>query len=324
MANITIYPFGISGDQPAGAWPQKIASMQETIDLLAPWAFRESSNPLNPVWRDVMISPRPNGVAHLRIGTSTTANQNKFFLSPLIDLGGDGDKTLTFSGGYVTGTNEYLPALLFFNSNYEFQTYYTQTALPRTVSVTSSSSIRYVRLVSKVEYLFDSYIKDGTTSFLFDGSSVNYSSGSDTFLESGLIPDAWKTNSRGDYIGYNFTNNDEASTAARSDYNYPFYRIIGINGTPSSFSISKVIEVPAGRSIEFSCGEVDSNLMIRQLNPATKAASYFAANANPRTVTIGGSYTHLQLYFRTANYANCYIKDATNDVILWQGAASTE
>lgn len=323
MANKTIYPFGISGDQPAGAWPQKIANLQETIDRLAPLAFRDTSNPANPLWRDLLITPSPGGVAVLRIGTGAT--MNKYFLSPLIDLGQDGERGITFSGGYVTANNSTLPALLFFNSGYEFQTYYSQKSVPRTIAVTASATMRYVRLVTKLEFLLDSYIKDESGGYLFNGADIDYSKGPETFLDSALVPDAWKPNSRGDFIGYNFASADEASTAARSDYNYPIFRNIGINGTPASFSISKVVELPVGHDIEFSCGEVDTDLMLRLLNPANKTASYYSANANPRTVsTVGTAYTHLQLYFRTANYAACYIKDATDNIMLWQGSNSLD
>ena len=83
------------------------------------------------------------------------------------------------------------------------------------------------------------------------------------------------------------------------------------------------MELPAGvasLSVEFSVGEVDSTMALRILNPSAGTANYYTANANPRVVTINtNTYTHVQLYFKAANYANCYIKDNTNNVILWQG-----
>ena len=65
--------------------------------------------------------------------------------------------------------------------------------------------------------------------------------------------------------------------------------------------------------------------MLRLLNPVAETANYYAANANPRAVSINtATWTHAQLYFLTENYADCYIKDATNNVILWQGATSID
>ena len=48
MANKTIYPFGISGEQPEGIWSERIAAMQAKIDMLAPLAFRQS--PYTPIY----------------------------------------------------------------------------------------------------------------------------------------------------------------------------------------------------------------------------------------------------------------------------------
>ena len=48
MANKTIYPFGISGEQSEGIWSERIAEMQAKIDMLAPWAFR--GMPSTPIY----------------------------------------------------------------------------------------------------------------------------------------------------------------------------------------------------------------------------------------------------------------------------------
>lgn len=149
----------------------------------------------------------------------------------------------------------------------------------------------------------------------------------DEFLDGGLIPASWKPNSRGDYIGFNFGNTDAAQTAQRTVWNYPLFHAMGINASQFSYSIGKLVKLPENATIdvEFSCGVVDTGLMLRAINPEAGTATYHSANANPRTVSINtATYTHVQLYFLTANYADCYIKDATNNVILWQGAASTE
>lgn len=55
MANITIYPFGTNGEQPNGLWPQKIADIQKTIDLLAPWAFREVTGDIRNYIQDGLV-----------------------------------------------------------------------------------------------------------------------------------------------------------------------------------------------------------------------------------------------------------------------------
>lgn len=326
MANKTIYPFGLTDEQPTGIITKKLSQIQDTIDLLAPLAFAETPNPANPIWRDVLIDPRDGGIATLRLGTSPTSNQVRYFLSPLIDLGGAGEYTITFAGGLLTPQNGYLPSLLFFNENLEFQTYYKQNALPRTVTFNSSAERRYIRLIARLEHLFNSYILNSATGeYLFDGAANGFTKGFEEFLAADTTCQLWKPNSRGDFIGYNFTNSDAAASGQNSTYDFPMYRSVGINATPYSFSISKVIKLPRRPiNIEFSCGEVDSALMMRLLNPGTQVASYYVANENPRTVSITATYTHVQLYFRTANYANCYIKDADNDVILWQGAESTE
>lgn len=301
--------------------------MINRTDLLADWAFRETPNPANPLWLDVLLSPRDGGTGYIRLGTAS--NQNRYFLSPLIDLGEIGEeKGITFDGGVSISSSSYVPALLFFNEDYEFSTYYRNTVRDREISVTVSQNQKYVRLCTEGQYLLDSYIKDTKSGeYWFKGADVNYKGDYDKFLESNLIPDAWKPNSRGDYIGYNFANADSAQTAQRSVWNYPIFRAIGINGVQYSYSIGKLVKLPENVTIdvEFSCGVVDSGLMMRAINPEAGTATYHSANANPRTVSINtATYTHVQLYFLTANYADCYIKDATNNVILWQGAASTE
>lgn len=48
MANKTIYPFGLNAEQSEGIWSERIAAMQEKIDMLAPLAFRRS--PYTPIY----------------------------------------------------------------------------------------------------------------------------------------------------------------------------------------------------------------------------------------------------------------------------------
>lgn len=329
MANTTIYPYGVSGEQPGGAWPQKITDLQETIDLLAPWAFRGSPSPVNPLFRDIFVGPISGTVsATLRVGTGE--DNYLYMLSPIVDLGEIGDTfTLTFSAGALrTGTNQY-PCLVFYDENYNYSGYYVQNVLPRTVSSIVTSSYKYARLMFRSEYLIDSYIKDKDGAYLFNGGDLSTSAikSTDYFFDSSLVGSESKPNSRGDYIGWNFTGSDTAATAQQHSIIQPMYKQIGPEATAFSYSISKIVELPKNTTIniEFSCGVVNSDLMIRLLNPTTATASYYVANANPRTVSVNTStYTHVQLYFLTANYARCYIKDATNNVMLWQGAQSTQ
>lgn len=330
MANVTIYPFGISGEQPGGAWPQKMADIQTTLDMLAPLAFRETPNPANPLLKDIFVSATSAaGVASLRLGTAST--QIRYMLSPIIDLGNVGETyNLVFSAGVIAASGAYYPCLLLLDENYEFSSYWVQNALPREVTGTVSSSIRYARLVFPAEQLLSAYVKDGATGvYLFNGADVQTASikGPDDISGITVIPSSWKPNSRGDFIGWNFANADTAQTAQRTVVDYPYYTRIGPSATAIPYAISKVVELPKNVTInvEFSCGVVNADLMLRLLNPSAGTANYYSANANPRTVSINtATYTHVQLYFLTANYADCYIKDATNNVILWQGAASTD
>lgn len=330
MANVTIYPFGISGDQPGGAWPQRIADIQATLDQLAPLAFRETPNPANPLYRDLLVYPSSTaGVAGLRLGTAST--QEIYMLSPLIGLGDIGTSySVEFSAGKLLSGSDLYPCLLLLDENFEFSSYRAQNALPRSVSGTVSASMKYARLVFPAEHLMDAYIKDTDTGvYLFNGADILTSSirGAEDSFGNAYIPADWGPNSRGDFLGWNFANSDFAQTAQRTVVDYPYYTRIGPSATAIPYAISKVVELPKNVTIdvEFSCGVVNSDLMLRLLNPAAGTANYYASNANPRTVSINTeTWTHVQLYFRTTNYADCYIKDATNDVILWQGAASTD
>lgn len=71
MANRTIYPFGLSGQQPGGAWPQRMADIEETLNRLAPLAFKndppdpETVNYLvfgNPTFDGNIYTPNPNAL----------------------------------------------------------------------------------------------------------------------------------------------------------------------------------------------------------------------------------------------------------------------
>ena len=326
MANVTIYPFGISGQQPGGVWPQKIADIQSTLDMLAPLAFRETPNPANPAYRHVCILPTTtNNIAILRYGY--TSSLNDYIMSPLFDLGEIGESVvLTFSVGEIVSSGQY-PGLVYFNEDLQPYSYHVATANPRTVTNVVSSNLKYCRLLFQAGNLIDSFLKSGDE-FLFNGADFNTSmvKEKEDFKESQFWLD-WGPNSREDWIGWNFATTDTASTAQRNVIDYPLLKQVGSAASPFSYSISKVVELPANSTIdiEFSCGIVDTGLMLRLLNPSAGTANYYAANANPRVVSINtATWTHVQLYFLTANYADCYIKDATNNVILWQGAASTD
>lgn len=304
--------------------------IQAVINMLAPLAFRESPNPADPLFRGIFIYPTSTaGIAVIRYGTAST--QEIYMLSPVIDLGEIGETySIQFGAGKIISGNNLYPCLLLLDEDYEFSSYWTQNALPRTVSGTVSSSMRYARLVFPAEHLLDAFVLDvNSGSFLFNGADIQTSDvrGAEDFVGNAFIPAAWQPNSRGDFIGWNFANSNSAVTAQRTVVDYPYYKRIGPAATAIPYSISKVVELPKNTTInlEFSCGVVDTNLMLRVLNPSAGTANFYAANANPRTVSINtATWTHVQLYFLTANYADCYIKDATNDVILWQGAASTD
>lgn len=326
MANVTIYPFGISGEQPGGAWPQKMADIQATLDLLAPLAFRDTPNPANPPYNKVGLFP--TGTYNdmiLRYGESST--MNPYILSPIYDLGDIGDSiTLEFSCGEAVSSGNF-PCLLFFNEDMQPCRWYVATATPRIETRVNTADTKFCRLLFKAQYLLDAYIKLNDN-YLFNGADLPTSSirGKEAFAASQYWL-GWGPNSRGDWIGWNFTNSTSAATAQRTDITNPLYRFVGTAATTIPYSISKVVELPKNVTInvEFSCGVVNADLMLRVLNPSAGTANYYAANANPRTVSINtATYTHVQLYFLTANYADCYIKDATNNVILWQGAASTD
>ena len=299
--------------------------LNSVFDSLAPWAFKGTPSIVNPIFRDIWIGPGATaGVAALRVGTSS---QILCMLSPIIDLGEIGSTyELTFSAGVVSSGN--FPCLVLLDENMEYYLYWSQTTIPRTVTGVVSNTVKFARLVFPAEQLVNAYIKRGDE-FLFNGGDINTSQigTKEQFFESDLISDDWKQNSRGDFIGWNFADSDSAQTAQRTVYNYPIYRRIGINATQLIFSISKLVELPKNTSItlEFSCGVVDTGLMLRLINPITRTASYYGANENPRTVTIdSATWPFVQLYFRTANYANCYIKDITNNVVLWEGSNSIE
>lgn len=328
MANTTIYPFGLSGTQPAGAWPQKMADIQSTLDMLAPLAFRETPNPANPAYRRVVIFPSEvRNVAVLRYGFYSGLTD--YVMSPLIQLGEIGDAfSIRFSVGEVISGATY-PGVVYFNEDMQPYSYNLASSNPRAVSGTVSSDMMYCRLLFKFPNVFDSYIIDARTGeYLFNGAELDLSKVGDEedFRNSDYWVD-WGPNSRGDWIGWNFATTDTAATGQRSEIDYPFFRQIGTDSVDFSYGISKIVELPKNVTIdiEFSCGVVNTELMLRLLNPSAGTANYYAVNSNPRTVSINtATYTHVQLYFLTANYADCYIKDATNNVILWQGAASTD
>lgn len=326
MANVTIYPFGISGQQPGGAWPQKIASIQSTLDMLAPLAFRETPNPANPAYIGATIFPSDtNDSMTLRYGRG--ASMLDYIMSPMIDCGEIGASiTMEFSCGEAISSG-YYPGVVFFDENMSPSTRYNATADPRMVSRVVDSETKYCRLLFKAQYLIYSYLKVNDQ-FVFNGADFSTAmiKGKEDFARSQYWL-GWGPNSREDWIGWNFTNTTSAATAQRTDFTQPLYRLVGAAAPTIPYSISKVIELPKNVTIdvEFSCGVVNTDLMLRLLNPVAETANYYAANANPRAVSINtATWTHAQLYFLTENYADCYIKDATNNVILWQGATSID
>lgn len=329
MANTILYPYGISGEtEISGIWTQKVAELQSVANQLAPLAFRDTPNYPNPVYTDVCIFPSANeGVAVIRYGNTNSVEN--YLMSPIFELGEIGDNiTLTFSAGASYSGDRY-PGLVFFDENLLPYGYNVASSNPRTVTKTVSQNYKYVRLIFKTTYVFQSYILDAyNQKYLFKGDELDLSlvQGKEAFRNSNYWKSDWEPNSRGDWIGWNFTDSSSAASDFRSNFNYPMYRNIGVNATQFPYSISKMVELPAtGLDIEFSCGEVNTDAVLRVLNPVTKAAAYYTANENPRTISaLSGSYTHVQLYFLTENYANCYIKDATNNEILWEGAATTE
>ena len=284
----------------------------------------------DPLYRDVVIFPVSGspGVGLVRYGY--TESLADYMMSPLYDLGNIGDGfSLSFSvNEVITSSGSSYPGLAYYDENKRPYTFHLANSNPRSVTGTVSSTQKYVRLVFKFQNILSSYIKDNNLDkYLFQGSEVNLAEvlPKERILES----DSWVgygPNSRGDWIGWNLAATNTASTAFRTDINYPIFSNVGQNASPFSYSVSKIVELPSGfsaLSLEFSVGEVDSNMALRLLNPSTATANYYSANANPRTVSINtATYTHVQLYFKTANYASCYIKDATNNVMLWQGSNS--
>ncbi len=333
MANVTIYPFGLSQETPSGATLQEIAEIREILDRLANLAFREREN---PTYKDVGFFPitvngEPAGAA-LRLGTGSS--QDSWSISPMIDLGDVGvTRHLSFSCGEIRASGTNYPAILFFNESMEYTTFYGATANPRSISIAVSEDVRYARIVFKTSLMEQSFIQDTDSGeYLFKGSDVNPATikTDADYWKSAYMFDADKVNSRGDFIGWNYALSDVPGTAQKTDYGAAMFKQTGVGAVGYSYSIGKLVELPqtgGNITIEFSCGEVVSsgNLCLVLVNEQTQTQNYFGASANPRSVSVNtSSYTHVRLYFRTANYANCYIKDATNNVMLWEGASSIE
>ena len=326
MATTTIYPYGTSAEEPSAVILDKISGIQSVLDQLAPLAFKDNISVDNPAFINVAIFPTEVGVANLRLGTGSS--QVKYMLSPMYKLGEvDDSVSIRFSCGEVSASGNLYPCLLFVSDDGEFLTYYNATSNPRTVNFTIASSTQYCRLLFQSANLYDSYIYDnGKDDYLFNGSETIMAlvETPDDFIEGDFLPDDYKPNSQGDFIGWNFTNTNNAATAMQTDYFAAKYHKIGDNNsTTFSYSISKVIDLPTGVSsvnIEFSCGVVNTSLVLRLLNPETKTANYYTANANPRTVTLSTStWKQVQLYFLTTNYASCYVKNADTNEMLWSG-----
>ena len=335
---MNIYPFGSPGQMsPEGVVPSKIISLERSyvaveraMSGLAPLAFRGVPSFPNPIYRDVIIYPTGTAdLAYIRYGYSTS--NDPYLMSPIYELGVDGATyNLRFSAG-ATYNNGYFPGLVYFDDNYDYAGYNFANANPRSVTGTVSSERKYVRLLVTPGRLMDSYIINVETGeYLFKGSEVNFADmlGKESFLNSAYWISDWGPNSRGDWIGWNFGTSDSASTNQRTNYAYPIFRQIGSAASSWSHCVSKMVALPTNGGsldVEFSCGVADSSLMLRLLNPETGSASYSSAAELVNTSTVNTtSFTHVQLYFLKENYASCYIKDATNDVLLWEGASSLE
>lgn len=328
MANKTIYPYGTEGDASAhGIIPDKLALIENSMQQLAPIAFRGTPNYPNPIYKDVCIfATTTDNVANLRYGY--TPSVSSYLMSPVYQLGEPGGRyNLSFTMGQ-TSTSAY-PGLLYLDKDYNYYAYNASSGNPRNVTGDiSESGAFYVRVVFPVQLIMSVWLKDmNTGEVLFRGAEVDLNSllSKESFLDSIYWNPAWGPNSRGDWIGWNFGTSDNTQTSQRSSFNYPMFTQIGSAAPSRSLSISKMVELPElGIDVEFFCGSEYSGLMLRALNPQSETATYFNASEEASTVTIPGTYTHLQLYFRKENYADCYIKDATNNVVIWQGASSTD
>lgn len=299
--------------------------IQDLLGSLAPWAFKGTSDVGNYPTVYSTVFPNGTGTAVLRLGDDP--NYVGYIMSPLYNLGENGDAAnLLFSCGESIGSG-YYPGLVFFDASYNMTTYYLANADPRTVSFSVDANRKNCRLVFKIENVMRSYIYDvAKGEYLFRGADVNLAQtyNAETFQDSIYMLDSWKKNSRGDYLHWNFGASNSAATAQQSRLTQPMFRSVGINATDFDYAISRIVELPAGvasLSLTFSCGRVDNSLMLRLLNPTAGTANYYAANADPRTVTINtNTWTHVQLYFLAADYASCYIHDDTNNEMLWEGA----
>ncbi len=327
MATTTIYPYGTSTETPSAVILEELSGIQSILDQLAPLAFKDNITVDNPSFINVAIFPTASGAANLRLGKGDS--QVSYMMSPMYKLGEvDDSVSISFSCGETASGSNLYPCLLFVSSVGEFLTYYNATSNPRTVNFTISSNTQYCRLLFPSGNLYDSYIYDNANEdYLFKGSETVMAlvQTPDDFISGDFLPSDYRPNSQGDYIGWNFSTSNSAATAMQTDYFAAKYCKIGISqSTTYSYSISKIIDLPSGVSsvnIEFSCGVVNTSLVLRLLNPETKTANYYTANANPRTVTLNTStWKQVQLYFLTTNYSSCYVKNADTNEMLWSGS----
>ena len=298
--------------------------IQNVLGSLAPLAFKGTVSLGNDPTVYATTFPSGGSTGILRLGDD--ASYDGYMMSPLINSGEIGDSvSLLFSCGEKINSG-YYPGIAFFDASYNITTYYSATANPRTVNFTVDAEKKNFRLVFKIANVMRAYVYDvAHGEYLFKGADVNLAQtyNAETFQDSPYMLDAWKKNERGDYLHWNFAGSNSAATAQREKITQPMFRAIGANATDYDYAISKIVPLPAGVAslqLTFSCGVVNTGLMLRLLNPTAGTASYYAANAAPRTVTINtNTWTHVQLYFLAANYADCYIKDDTNNVMLWEG-----
>ena len=248
-------------------------------------------------------------------------------ISPLFSV--KNGHSISFSLG---GTN--VGHMLYFNDDGSYQAYTGSTSNPRTA--TPSRDYKYACVCFQKANLASTYVYDNTDGvYLFKGDELASSDikGADQFranspLAAGII---WE-NARGDFEGWNFAASATANTTnARTTYNMTMYRLVKNSTSTASYYptiITKFVTMPKndpdGKSaIQFSLGTTYSGgskpcLLI--YDDDDSSVNYYAANANPRSVTIGNKWDKVRLLVESSRYASSFIKDTTTGTTLWSGA----
>ena len=254
-----------------------------------------------------------------------------YMISPIFTL--TGVSSLTFSVGTTNAG-----CIVFLDSSTGlYNSYYASNSNPRTVSPSSTIQTKLGVLCFKTENLANSYVYDNTNSrYLFKGSDLTSSQihswkafRSESPLASGII---WE-NARGDFENWNLVTNASVSTSgARSVYEPPMYRVVrsASNTTAAYYNsvISKKILLPKNdpdlkSQVAWSIGKTYSGSTapcLLMYDDDAEAANYFAANANPRTVTISNNWDYIRLIMDINYYAASYAKDVITDTYLWKGS----